>query len=251
MSASLHFAEALLPGGWARDVRIGIADGCISRIETGVAAQPSDERHPVALPGLPNIHSHAFQRGMAGLAERRGARRQHHRGLESREAELEAGPVEGRGAYHCRLVDGLVAEGILQPSDLPLIETVFLIHAGQESGSPHTPTLFELDPIDWNGYPLGGFLARDEKDEAVAVVKLLWIVDVCVVSLAFVIVFVTAPLVAPHLTDDPSSTELMRVYAAAMLLGGLDATAGSILRVFDRFRLSFLTGACGTVGSSF
>ena len=55
--------------------------------------------------------------------------------------------------------------------------------------------------------------------------------------------FVTAPLVAPHLTDDPSSTELMRVYGVAMLLGGLVATAGSILRVFDRFRLSFLTGA--------
>ena len=74
---------------------------------------------------------------------------------------------------------------------------------------------------------LGGFLARDEKDEAVAVVKLLWVVDLCVVTLAFVIVFVTAPLVAPHLTDDPSSTELMRVYGVAMLLGGLDATAGS------------------------
>src|SRR5207344_2713523 len=25
-----------------------------------------------ALPGLPNLHCHAFQRGMAGLAERRG-----------------------------------------------------------------------------------------------------------------------------------------------------------------------------------
>ncbi len=90
---------------------------------------------------------------------------------------------------------------------------------------------------------LGGFLARDEKDEAVAVVKLLWVVDMCVVTLAFAIVFFTAPLVAPHLTDDPSSTELMRVYGVAMLLGGLYATAGSILRVFDRFRLSFMTGA--------
>jgi O-antigen/teichoic acid export membrane protein len=90
---------------------------------------------------------------------------------------------------------------------------------------------------------LGRFLARDEKDEAVAVVKLLWVVDLCVVTLAFVIVFVTAPLVAPHLTDDPSNTELMRVYGLAMLLGGLDDTAGSILRVFDRFRLSFFTGA--------
>ena len=73
MSASLHFAEALLPSGWARDVRIEIADGRFARIAADVAALPADQRHPVALPGLPNLHSHAFQRGMAGLAERRGA----------------------------------------------------------------------------------------------------------------------------------------------------------------------------------
>jgi len=73
MSASLHFAEALLPTGWASDVRIEIAAGCFTRIETGVAAQPNDQRYTVALPGLPNLHSHAFQRGMAGLTERRGA----------------------------------------------------------------------------------------------------------------------------------------------------------------------------------
>src|SRR5436190_578561 len=42
---------------------------------------------------------------------------------------------------------------------------------------------------------LGRFLARDEKGEAVAVVKLLWVVDLCVVVFAFVLVFVTAPLV--------------------------------------------------------
>jgi O-antigen/teichoic acid export membrane protein len=33
----------------------------------------------------------------------------------------------------------------------------------------------------------------------------------------------------------------MRIYAIALLLGGLDATAGAVLRVFDRFRLAFLT----------
>ena len=73
MSASLHFAEALLPSGWARDVRVEIAAGYFKRIEVGVPAQPDDQRHTAALPGLPNLHSHAFQRGMAGLTERRGA----------------------------------------------------------------------------------------------------------------------------------------------------------------------------------
>jgi formiminoglutamate deiminase len=72
MTASLHFAEALLPSGWARDVRVEITGGCFTLVETGVAAGPGDQRYAVALPGLPNLHSHAFQRGMAGMAERRG-----------------------------------------------------------------------------------------------------------------------------------------------------------------------------------
>ncbi|WP_302675314.1 formimidoylglutamate deiminase [Sphingomonas sp. CL5.1] len=65
----LHFAEAMLPEGWARDVRVTVADGVIASVEIGAAAHGGDERHAVALPGMPNLHSHAFQRGMAGLAE--------------------------------------------------------------------------------------------------------------------------------------------------------------------------------------
>ena len=72
MTTSLHFAEALLPTGWARDVRVELADGCFARITPDAPPQPGDQRLAVALPGLPNLHSHAFQRGMAGLAERRG-----------------------------------------------------------------------------------------------------------------------------------------------------------------------------------
>lgn len=72
MTQTLHFAEALLPGGWAQDVRLHLASGVIARIESGVAAQAGEESHAVVLPGLPNLHSHAFQRGIAGLAERRG-----------------------------------------------------------------------------------------------------------------------------------------------------------------------------------
>jgi len=71
-SVKLWFDEALLPEGWARDVRIAVTDGRIARIETGVARAAGDEAHAVAVPGMPNLHSHAFQRGMAGLAEVRG-----------------------------------------------------------------------------------------------------------------------------------------------------------------------------------
>jgi formiminoglutamate deiminase len=69
---SLWFESALLPSGWARQVRITASGGNIDHVARGTAAQPGDERHAIALPGLPNVHSHAFQRGLAGLTERRG-----------------------------------------------------------------------------------------------------------------------------------------------------------------------------------
>jgi len=54
-------------------VRIRIADGRILSVEAGANAPDGAERiRGAALPGLPNLHSHCFQRGMAGLAERRG-----------------------------------------------------------------------------------------------------------------------------------------------------------------------------------
>src|ERR1700738_498919 len=62
----LHFASALLPSGWANDVQVVVTAGAIAEAPAG------DERHQIALPGLASLHSHAFQRGMAGLAELRG-----------------------------------------------------------------------------------------------------------------------------------------------------------------------------------
>ncbi|KQX19224.1 MULTISPECIES: formimidoylglutamate deiminase [unclassified Sphingomonas] len=65
-----HFDQALLPGGWAVDVALLVRDGLVAAVDAGAAAPRTDaERHAIALPGLPNLHSHAFQRGMAGLAE--------------------------------------------------------------------------------------------------------------------------------------------------------------------------------------
>jgi len=68
----LWFGSALLPSGWADRVRFTIEDGVITTIEVGADPEPQDEDHAVALPGMANLHSHAFQRGMAGLAETRG-----------------------------------------------------------------------------------------------------------------------------------------------------------------------------------
>jgi formiminoglutamate deiminase len=65
-------ASALTATGWARDLRIQLSDGRIASLQGGVPARPGDERVGVLLPGMPNLHSHAFQRGMAGLTEYRG-----------------------------------------------------------------------------------------------------------------------------------------------------------------------------------
>jgi len=70
---SLWFESALLPQGWTRGVRLTATDGRIERVETRVTPAAGDERHRIALPGLGNVHSHAFQRGLAGLTERRGS----------------------------------------------------------------------------------------------------------------------------------------------------------------------------------
>lgn len=70
--AVIFAREALLPGGWTKGVRIRLEGARISAIETEVAPVDGDERHEAVVPGMANLHSHAFQRAMAGLAETRG-----------------------------------------------------------------------------------------------------------------------------------------------------------------------------------
>ena len=72
MSKPLFCSRALLADGWAQQVRVEIADGKFAAVERGAQAQPGDEAVDVLLPGIANVHSHGFQRGMAGLTEYRG-----------------------------------------------------------------------------------------------------------------------------------------------------------------------------------
>ncbi|OCW56500.1 formimidoylglutamate deiminase [Hoeflea olei] len=63
--------SALLQDGWAENVRIAVgADGRIAEVSQGAAAE--GHRSDILLPAPVNIHSHAFQRAMAGMTERRG-----------------------------------------------------------------------------------------------------------------------------------------------------------------------------------
>ena len=68
---SVYFAErALLPSGWAKQVRIEVgADGVLMSVQAGASSDGAQKLNGPLLPGMPNLHSHAFQRAMAGLAE--------------------------------------------------------------------------------------------------------------------------------------------------------------------------------------
>jgi formimidoylglutamate deiminase len=75
MRQTLFLDRALLPDGWASHVRITSQHGLITAVEAGAAPQSGEAREVLGFAGVPNLHSHAFQRAMAGLAERRGPAR--------------------------------------------------------------------------------------------------------------------------------------------------------------------------------
>ncbi|MFZ5792126.1 MAG: formimidoylglutamate deiminase [Pseudomonadota bacterium] len=68
----LFFDHALLPSGWAKNIAIDVEGGIIRTVEANATPRGRERLPGIALPGLPNLHSHTFQRGMAGLAETRG-----------------------------------------------------------------------------------------------------------------------------------------------------------------------------------
>lgn len=68
--------RALLPGGWAARVRLGVDAGRIVAVETDARPGAEDVRVDTLLPALSNLHSHSFQRAMAGMTEYRAAGRE-------------------------------------------------------------------------------------------------------------------------------------------------------------------------------
>ncbi len=61
---------ALLPQGWADDVLISVDEaGWITAVRPGQPSAVAQTLDGPVVPGMPNLHSHAFQYAMAGLAE--------------------------------------------------------------------------------------------------------------------------------------------------------------------------------------
>ncbi|MEY3959728.1 MAG: hypothetical protein RIR14_382 [Pseudomonadota bacterium] len=67
----IHAKTALLPEGWAQDVQVTLEAGRVATITKG--ASPAGHRVDCLLPAPTNLHSHAFQRAMAGMTEYRSA----------------------------------------------------------------------------------------------------------------------------------------------------------------------------------
>jgi formimidoylglutamate deiminase len=64
---------ALLPEGWRSEVGLDLdAEGGLAAVRPGAPPEGRERLDGPVLPGFPNLHSHAFQRAMAGLAEHRG-----------------------------------------------------------------------------------------------------------------------------------------------------------------------------------
>ena len=73
---SLFAEHAYLPGGWRRDVLLEWdVDGNLTTVEPDTRDVPASVARAAGpvMPGMPNLHSHAFQRAMAGLTEYRAS----------------------------------------------------------------------------------------------------------------------------------------------------------------------------------
>jgi formimidoylglutamate deiminase len=71
MTTTLAAGNFWTPQGWRSDAHLRIESGRVTALDSsGQGGNVSSNRF--VFPGMPNLHSHAFQRAMAGLAERKG-----------------------------------------------------------------------------------------------------------------------------------------------------------------------------------
>lgn len=73
-NATLFARHAWLEQGWVENVRLHWnTQGNLTQIETNALATQQDQVEQFVLPGMVNLHSHAFQRAIAGMTEIAGA----------------------------------------------------------------------------------------------------------------------------------------------------------------------------------
>jgi len=73
LSTALFARHALLPRGWRRDVLLEWdAAGDLTAVAENAAPPAGAEVAEYVLPGMVNLHSHAFQRALGGMTEMAG-----------------------------------------------------------------------------------------------------------------------------------------------------------------------------------
>ena len=65
-----YFNQILQENGWKQNVRISVdKNGLVTEILDQYEGKDFDKTIEIAIPGIPNAHSHAFQYAMAGMTE--------------------------------------------------------------------------------------------------------------------------------------------------------------------------------------
>ncbi|WP_455481585.1 formimidoylglutamate deiminase [Bartonella sp. B35(2025)] len=68
------FSDTVLVGNaWQHNVTLCVENGIINSIMADTKPTDNAYHYQILVAGMPNLHSHAFQRAMAGFAERRGS----------------------------------------------------------------------------------------------------------------------------------------------------------------------------------
>jgi O-antigen/teichoic acid export membrane protein len=96
-------------------------------------------------------------------------------------------------------------------------------------------TIFDARSLEASLKYLSEFNARGERDRELAMCKLGYAVDCTIVSIAFLVVLVTAPWAAESVVHRSQVAGLIILYAAALLPGALVPTSYAVLATFGQF----------------
>lgn len=98
-------------------------------------------------------------------------------------------------------------------------------------------TFFDARSTEASVKYLSEFHARGERDRALAMCKLGYVIDLAIASLAFLAVLVTARWAAHRIVHRPEAVWLMIVYTAAFISRALVGTSYAVMTTLGRFPL--------------
>ena len=223
MIMTIYAKRALLAADWVNNVRLSIEGGLIERVETDQSPHADDTQVDTLLPALANLHSHAFQRAMAGMTEFRAAGKESfwtwrelmyrfldHLSPEQVEAiaalvfmEMQEAGYASVGEFHyVHHQPGGQPYGILTE----LSQRIFAAANETGIGLTHLPVLYTYGGVD--GRPLSGGQLRFSND----VDRFLTLVQECEASLSAMHADTNVGI-APHSLRATSPADLAEVVA--------------------------------------